>query len=65
MEAIKIKKPSIVGLQGGESKDVFPGDVLFVGKGQEVNEDDARYLVAGGRADECERSERKQKAEPK
>lgn len=56
IEAIDIKKPTIVGTQGGGSKDVFPGDVLFVGKGADVSEDDARYLVAAGRAEECERS---------
>jgi hypothetical protein len=56
--AIKITKPSIVGLQGGGSRDVFPGEVLYVGKGQELSEDDGRYMIGVGRAVECERSEK-------
>lgn len=68
IEAIDIKKPTIVGLPGGGSMDVFPGDVLYVGKGQQVSEDDARYLVAAGRAEECKRelrAERKKAAAKK
>jgi len=63
MEAIKMKKSAVVGLQGGGSKDVHPGDVLFVGKGQELSEDDGRYMVGMKKADECERSERKKKTD--
>lgn len=68
IEAVDIKKPTIIGLQGGGSRDAFPGDVVFAGKGQEISEDDARYLVASGRAEECERSlraERKKAAAKK
>lgn len=65
MEAVKIKKPSVIGLQGGGSRDVFPGDVIFVGKGQELSEDDGRYLIAGDRAEECDRTDKKKSAEKK
>jgi len=61
MEAIKMLKSSVIGLQGGGSRDVQPGEVLFVGKGQELSEDDGRYMVGMKKAEECERSERKKK----
>lgn len=54
IEAIDIKKASVVGLAEGGSKDVFPGAVLLVGKGRDISEDDARFLVAGKRAEACD-----------
>jgi len=53
IEAIDIKKASIIALSDGGSKDVFPGAVLIVGKGKDVTEDDARFLIAGNRAEAC------------
>lgn len=64
MEAVKIKRATVIGFQGGGSKDVAPGDVLTVGKGRtDLPEEDARYLVATGKAEECDRSEKKKAKE--
>lgn len=54
IEAVDIKKASVIGLPEGGSKDVFPGAVLLVGKGRDISEDDARFLIAGKRAAACE-----------
>lgn len=64
IEAVRVKRATTIGLQGGGHKDVFPGDILTVGKGQDVSDDDGRFLVAAKKADPCGRDEKK-KAEKK
>jgi len=56
IEAVDIKKATVIALGEGGSKDVFPGTVLIVGKQRDISEDDARFLIAGVRAESCDAS---------